>query len=207
MSKKRSALWCTLIVAFLFEVSNATAQDSKVTSVRQALLLIQGDGWDRVRKAWGPSGVERINASMPQAAERIANSSECDRLESVGLSEQRSSAPKVIIFYADCVNGKRFYIDERHLKQLNPSSVQSKTSRVPPDALVLECESRVKSQLNNPMTFTRRFGTTTVQRASTGNLVVQFDFTAKNGFGAELPSRARCVADDRGMQNAEVLKF
>ncbi|MBI5070381.1 MAG: hypothetical protein HZB56_19265 [Deltaproteobacteria bacterium] len=172
-----------------------------------AIDRITRDGYPDVYAAWGDGWVKRINALMPKAAKKASASSECDRVEYVGYSG-RSTPRKTIVLYVDCTNGKRFFLSETDIHgRATPESKQGKTSRYSDDALLRACEEGVKTKMTYPLTFRRRLTATSVYRAPGGNVSVDFVFDAKNKLGAELPYRARCVADDQGMHTAEVTNY
>jgi hypothetical protein len=106
------------------------------------------------------------------------------------------------------VNRKRFYIEDSDLK--SATAIQSQTAKMSGLAdsqATQSCENAIKAQLHNPLTFNRKFGTTSVYRApTTGNVVVQFTFEAKNNLGGVLPSEARCVLTGRGIEEASISK-
>lgn len=139
---------------------------------------------------------------MPKAAKKTAESSECDKVDMVSLSQNRSIPGKKIVLFVDCANSKRFYIDDSELMASSPiKSQEKKMSAITDSQATNLCELEIKKQLTNPLTFNRKFGTSSVYRApGTGNIVVEFIFEAKNNFGAQLPNRARCVIDDRGLE-------
>lgn len=169
-----------------------------------AVMLIEGEGWDRTRREWGAAGIRRINAAMPLAAERVARSPECDVVEMVGLSD-RSKPPSDIVLYLDCGNGKRFYVSDDELTSAAPAvSKNAQTAAISDTAAVRACEDSVKAQLNFPSTFDRDLLNTSVYRPDGGNIAVMFTFQAKNALGVELPQRARCVLDDQGIHPAEI---
>lgn len=64
---------------------------------------------------WGDSGVARISDIERRAAELVAKSGLCDRVEMVGLSEAYSRPPKSIVVYVDCANRKRSYVGSSEL--------------------------------------------------------------------------------------------
>ena len=169
-----------------------------------AVFLIEGEGWDKTRREWGSAGIKRINAAMPKAAEKVAQSSSCDYVELVGLSD-RGKPKQQAVFYVDCKNGQRFYVSEDDLKSdAGVVSKNAKTAAISDSTAIKACEDSVKSQLNFPSTFDRDLLNTSVYRAPTGNIAVQFTFQAKNALGAELPQRARCVIDDTGIEPAQI---
>ncbi|MEN3974781.1 hypothetical protein [Emcibacter sp. SYSU 3D8] len=170
-----------------------------------AAFLIEGGGWDRTREAWGAEWIRRINAAMPKAALKVARSDECDYVEMVGLSDSRSIPRQSFSFYADCRNGKRFYVTEDELKsEAAAVSNNAKTAAIGDTQAISACEDSVKMQLHYPSTLDRHMFSTSVYRAPQGNVAVDFDFDAKNGLGAELPHHARCIIDDRGIHPAEI---
>jgi hypothetical protein len=173
-----------------------------------AVSPITQKSYPKLFAAWGAGGVKRINDLMPRAAQKAAASAECDKVDLVGLSQSRSVPGKHIVFFVDCANSKRFYIEDSDLE--SSSAAQSQTSKMTAlsdTQATQSCEAAVKAQLHNPLTFDRKLGTTSVYRApTTGNVVVQFTFEAKNNIGALLPSKARCVLTDRGIEEASISK-
>jgi hypothetical protein len=173
-----------------------------------AVIPITQKSYPKLYAAWGAAGVKRINDLMPQAAQKAAASPECDKVDLVEISQNRSTPGKKIVFFVDCVNTKRFYIEDSELATAVPVQSQAaKMSSMSDSQAALNCESAIKAQLTNPLTFNRKMGTTSVYRApTTGNVVVQFTFEAKNNLGALLPSKAKCVITDRGIEEASISK-
>lgn len=169
-----------------------------------AVFLIEGDGWERTRREWGSTWIKRINEAMPKVAEKVAQSASCDYVDLVGLSDRGKPRQKAV-FYVDCRNGQRFYVNEDDLKSdEGVVSKNAKTAAISDGNAIRACEDSVRSQLNFPSTFDRDILNTSVYRAPTGNIAVQFTFQAKNALGAELPQRARCVIDDTGIEPAVI---
>lgn len=147
-------------------------------------FLIEGEGWDKTRRQWGASGVERINRSMPLALRKAAESQECDYAELAGLSD-RSVPRDKIVFYVDCRNGKRFFISEADIRSsATVVSKNAQTAAISDHAAIEGCERSVKGMLHFPLTFDRHILDTSVHRAEGGNTAVEFVFDAKNVFGA-----------------------
>lgn len=173
-----------------------------------AVIPITQKSYPKLYAAWGASGIRKINSLMLPAAEKVAASSECDKVDLVEISQSRSTPGGKIVFFVDCANGKRFYIEDSDLK--STTAVQSQTARMSglsDSQATQSCENAIKAQLHNPLTFSRHFGTTSVYRApTTGHVVVQFTFEAKNNLGGVLPSKARCVLTDRGIEEASISK-
>ena len=68
-----------------------------------------------------------------------------------------------------------------------------------PSADVKACVAELKSHMNRPLSFERKFGTTKVEPYAMYN--VSFEYTAKNGFGNVIPGRAECWVDDGEVKN------
>lgn len=67
---------------------------------------------------WGTSGLQKINYYLPKVAEFVAKQPECNKLENVDISD-KSIPNKKYIFFADCENGQRYYIDASNLPNHN----------------------------------------------------------------------------------------
>lgn len=173
-----------------------------------AVMPITQKSYPKLYAAWGAAGVKRINELMPKAAQKAAASPDCDKVDLVEISQNRSTPGKKIVFFVDCVNTKRFYIEDTELTAAGPAQSQAaKMSALSDSQATQSCESAIKGQLTNPLTFNRKMGTTSVYRApTTANVVVQFTFEAKNNLGALLPSKARCVITDSGIEEASITK-
>lgn len=155
---------------------------------------------------WGAEGVKKIDRLRKDAAVFAAKSTECDKVETSELSEQRSSPPSQIVVFVDCSNGKRFYLSDADLRTAGqPASQESKMKSLTNEAAMEQCQSRVRSGLAFPSTMSVKWSGSNVYRApTTGNVVATFNFDAKNALGNELPYQARCVFDDRGMHPPEI---
>ena len=195
----------TIAAALAIIVSPALA-NPKIAP--HAVMPITQKSYPKLYAAWGAAGVKRINELMPKAAQKAAASAECDKVDLVEISQNRSTPGKKIVFFVDCANTKRFYIEDTELSTAGPAQSQAaKMSALSDSQATQNCESAIKAQLTNPLTFNRKMGTTSVYRApTTANVVVQFTFEAKNNLGALLPSKAKCVITDRGIEEASITK-
>jgi len=63
-----------------------------------------------------------------------------------------------------------------------------------PSADVKACIAELKGNLNRPLSFERKFGTTEFDQYSLYS--VRFEYTAKNGLGNVVPGRAECWMKD-----------
>lgn len=196
-----SLLLVLVVVPFI-----AAAANPKISE--HAVYPITKKGYPKLYAEWGAAKIKEVNSLMPIAAEKVASSAECNKVDLVELSGQRSSPRGDIVFFVDCENGKRFYVSKAELKSASAlQSQDKKMSRISNQQVTEACEKAIKTQLTNPMTFDKKFGTNSVYRApTTGNIAVEFTFEAKNNLGGVLPHKARCVFDDKGLQDAIISK-
>lgn len=200
----RTVLLCGPFILLLCASAQAVA-NPKID--KHAVSPYTQKGYPKLYQQWGEKGIKEINAMLPLAAQKAAASPECDKVEIVELSGNRSVPGKNAVFFADCKNGKRFYISQSDLKSDKPArSKQSKTAGLKESEATIACENSVKARLTNPGTFQRKMLTTSFYRAPTGNVAVEFAFVAKSDFGAELPSKARCIFTDLGLESTEITK-
>lgn len=143
-------------------------------------------------RAWGEAGVRTIESLRRRAATAAAANAQCDQVSSVELADQRSHAPSHPVVFADCVNETRFYIDDAALKAGIKSEADHE-AEVSDMAFYTQCEARVRGMTRFPSTFDAKLFSKGVVKTDAGDYGVGFDFTVKNGFGAELPYHAQCV--------------
>ena len=80
-----------------------------------ALSTYTRDQYPKTYAIWGDSGVARISEFERMAADLVARSGHCYKVDLVGLSEKYSRPPRDIVVYVDCSNRKRAYVGEREL--------------------------------------------------------------------------------------------
>lgn len=141
---------------------------------------------------WGKTWIDDINRMMPLAVQRVASNPSCDSPEIADLSDNRSTPQQEAIFYIDCTNGQRFYISQNELNDTNEIVAESDVLIGEPTQYIKPCQDMVKAQLNYPSAFDENMGTK-AYKGTSGNIVVEMPFTAKNALGNELPQAARCV--------------
>lgn len=166
-----------------------------------AVLPITRESYPRTYAAWGDEGVRRINELMQPAAEIVASSPGCDRLESLVLSEQRSAPPDNIVFFADCANGVRFFITEEEVLAGRQSISQNDKSKwLDEQQLVEICREAINARVGGSC----RFGPADVYRAVAGRTVITLDFSS----GAEsngTARRAKCYFDGLSLTAVDFL--
>ncbi len=162
------------------------------------------DQFPKAFKSWGEEGIKRIQKLRENAARTVASNPKCDAVEISDLSENRSNIPTNSVVFVDCRNGERFYLSEADIGSA-PSSEQELGARFSRQELVERCTEEVKSKLNLPSTFDQAlFSVSDRQGVGTGNRVIEFDFSAKNAFGIELPASARCIMTTQGVFEVSV---
>lgn len=152
----------------------------------------------KIYNAWGEKWINDINAMMPQAVNSVANNPKCDEPVDIGLSMERSKPKENAVFFVDCKNQQRFYVEK---SQLNDGANITSESEQLQDAVkyIPECEKAVKATLNHPETFDKKTLSTQARKADvTGNVVITMPFTAKNSLGAELEQVATCTVNTQG---------
>ncbi|MGB3810822.1 MAG: hypothetical protein WA943_12060 [Parvibaculum sp.] len=166
------------------------------------------DQYPKTFEKWGTAGVRKIDKVRAAAAKKAAASRECDKVEYAELSDARSTPKKRIVVFVDCTNGKRFYISDSEVAIPGDAPVQSEETkmRALPDRVAIErCETALKASLKFPSSYNAVWGGKGVYRApTTGKVVATIDFTAKNGFGNEIPQRAQCFFSSAGMTGPEL---
>ena len=181
------------------------AQNPEDKIADRAISPITKKSYPKTYAKWGAANIKKINGLLKPAALIAAKSSSCDTVDIIDLSNNRSKPPNRIVFYADCVNGERFYISEADIKNDKPAiSKQNTTKNISDIDATNACKEEVKAILQFPSSFDRKAFTTAVYRAPAGNIAITFDFDAKNGMGLVLPQKARCVIDDRGINPPEI---
>jgi len=73
-----------------------------------------------------------------------------------------------------------------------------------PSQYIRPCRDMIKTQLSYPSTFDESFGSVSAFKGTSGNMVVEIEFTAKNAIGVELPQSARCVFGTNGENEAVI---
>ncbi|WP_156496274.1 hypothetical protein [Eikenella sp. NML03-A-027] len=184
--------------------SSTVSPESKIAAGILDFKYTQKD-YPKLYQRWGKAGVAKINELLPQAALLVANESTCDRVEIVEVSDSKSKPRSQIVFFADCANGKRFYVSEADIKgQASVTAVQDK--QVDEAAAINLCDAAIKRQLANPSTFSGHILDTGTSIGATGNIVVTRGFTAKNNAGMEIEYRARCVITDTDVEVSMAMK-
>lgn len=166
-----------------------------------AVMPITQEQWPKTFAAWGENGVKRISILMQPAAEIAASSPECDTLELLGFSDKRSSAPDIIVFYADCANGKRFFVTEEDVLTKRKVVTQGQKYKWLGDQQLIEISQKaVKARLGRPCSFSSAM----VYRAAVGRTVVTVQSCTVNDAGANITIAAKCYFDALSLTEGEM---
>ncbi|PKH12600.1 hypothetical protein BI292_06210 [Pseudomonas sp. 43NM1] len=188
---------------FLFSAFFLVAQVNAAAPISDhALTNYTKDGYRKTFERWGDAGVERIKKLERLAVSKAAESPSCDSVDYAGLSDQRSSPPNNIVVFVDCKNSQRFYLSEDDIgsdavTQSSKAVTESNAGELCRE-LVLQ-NSKFPSSVNFSALNSSAFSNKT-----TGNTVSQLEFEAKNGLGAVLPYKARCVFTEVGAPEIEI---
>jgi hypothetical protein len=149
--------------------------------------------YPKLYKKWGEKAVEEMNGYLPRIAEHVARENSCDAVESVDISDARSNPKaKQMVFFADCRNGKRFFVSTDDLNSDRKSTAEQ-DKEIDNSAVISQCDAAIKAQLNHPGTFDPHLLDTATGVNPNGNILVTRGFTAKNGLGMQIDYRAYCV--------------
>lgn len=102
-------------------------------------------------EVWGADGVDKINNLAPKAAELIATTRLCNKVDMVMLSEARSKPGKRIVFYVICANKERFFVDEFDIAANAipmSESKKDKSTEAKKNLILSMCESAIKNSLD-----------------------------------------------------------
>lgn len=211
-----ASLFIPLIISCSSESQDVEAVTPSVTSVEVADTPIRSVNIDYSHVAyqiteqdypgtyakWGKKWIDDINSMMPLVVERIASNPKCDAPEIADLSDNRSSLKQEAVFYVDCKNGERFYVSQNELSEVTKIKAESEMLSGEPSQYIQPCREMIKPQLSYPSTFDESLGGVSAFKGTSGNIVVEIDFTAKNAIGTELPQSARCVFGTNGENEA-----
>lgn len=155
-------------------------------------------------KRWGSAGVARINRLRIDAAEKVAKSGKCDRVESADLDDRRSASKREPIVYVDCSDQRRFILTAADLHRPIMSETEKGSRWGRQDAIDV-CTSALQRRLNVPASLSRDLlGTSAFQTETTGRWVVDFTFHARTGLGIKVPAAAHCVLKTDGRPEVTV---
>lgn len=125
-----SFIWLILVLVLSFPRSNepvptpvqavpaqnAPAIPAQSTATKQidiaenAFEVYTKEAYPKMYANYGDAGLKAFTAHDANAGFMVAGLPECDRVEIVGYSEQRSRYPEQLVSFVDCSNNRRFYV-------------------------------------------------------------------------------------------------
>lgn len=135
--------------------------------------------------------MDAVQRYREAAAKMVLDSGKCQKVQLSELSTK--STPEHLLFFIDCANHERVYLDEFDIDQHGTVLTQNERAWNEQDALS-SCEDSIRRSAKFPSkvdihAFT---GTSIYKAPTTGNVVVTVEFDAMNGFGNQLPYTAKC---------------
>lgn len=184
-----------------------TAETTKLAPIDPGVFrpYTREGGWNKTIDSWGSAGIKRVQALREEAARTAAANPKCDAVELSEISGSRSRPPTRPVVYVDCKNGERFYLSESDVGSALTSEID-KGKRFSSAELITRCTEEVRAQLSLPSTFDQSMFSVSDRQGTTGNRVVEFNFTAKNRLGLELPASARCIMTTQGQFEVTVIE-
>ena len=155
----------------------------------------------------GKQAFERANSLIKPAALKALENPNCDRVDTVSFSEK--STQRSIRYFVDCQNGQRVLLSEADLEDTGPVLTEFEKAKSISDSQAIQmCLTKIKQRLNFPSTFESSwYNKGTYRSQSNSTVTVTIDFSAKNGFGLELPASAKCVVSQNGLSDEDVAIF
>lgn len=146
---------------------------------------------------WGKNWIDDINAMMPKVVAKIDGNPGCDKPIAVDLSDSRSDTQKEAVFYVDCQNNERFYVNQNDLKSKKLIKAESQILQGDPSDYIARCESMLKSKLGNPKVF-EVFAGAKASKVSSGNIAVEIIFKSTDELDRSWNRAAVCIFQTNG---------
>lgn len=137
--------------------------------------------------------ISRINTLRKTGAKAAIDSGKCDTVNASEINFERSKKDNIVIFI-DCDNKNRIYISENDIKFKEPLNTEKEKAWNEQDAMNA-CISNIKANSNNPETVDIHSwgGVEHFTAETSGNVVVNMEFEAKNDFNMSITYIAHCV--------------
>jgi hypothetical protein len=138
------------------------------------------------------SRLQEIEKYRRKAAEMALDSGKCDCVEVVELSDSKSTLNH-LVFWVDCRNHERIYLNEDQIDKGSRVLTQTEKSWTEKEA-VAACRAAIKARslIPNMVDFHEILGTSFQKAPTTGNAIVKMDFEASNALGVKIPYTAIC---------------
>lgn len=152
------------------------------------------DQYPRIFDTWGKDWVQKISEVEHAAARKIANdNNDCDVVDYVGLSENKSVVKQKIVVFVDCRNGERYFVSDSDIKDTQKISSQSEKA-ISLNTAFKQCQVLVKNSAKYPSSLNFSIlNTQGFQAQTTGNVVVTMQFDAQNDLKQMVTQKAKCI--------------
>lgn len=98
---------------------NSAVKDSKpkktIDIADGAFTVYTKESFPKLYAKYGEAGLKAITQHDASAAFMVAELPECDRVEYVGYSEERTLYPSHLATFVDCANNNRFYVENMQI--------------------------------------------------------------------------------------------
>lgn len=203
-------LTATALLAAVLIISglNPPPKTKVAVVLPDAINTLTRDNNPKLFKQWGQPGFDRINTLMPLAAAQVARAPDCDALYYIDLSA-KSTPNGPITFFADCKNGKRFFVNEADIAAGTAAQSDAENAANTSDSVALAtCHNAIKAQIKNPKSLKPSTTGVDIHRPASGNIIVLAKFKSRNEIGIEVPQTARCDLNSQGqIQSAPVISI
>lgn len=179
------------------EANNTAAEEEPPADKNIAYEITEKDH-AKTYARWGKEWVDSINTMMPLAVDKVASNEKCDSPSKVDLSDTRSTVKKEVVFYVDCENDERFYVNQAEILDPTPLVAESDALNEDEGAYTLACVELSKTKVEYPSSFKPIKPDVLAFKGSSGNMIVEVPFTTLNSYGADLPMLARCIFSTTG---------
>ena len=147
--------------------------------------------------------LKEIEIMRRRAAEMAIDSGKCDYVETVEISDSKSSLRDVRLF-VDCTNQQRFYLSENEIKNSSPARAESEKAWST-DSARTACRELIKDNATIPSSVDIHvFGSDVYRSQADGRVVITFNFDAKNEYGAEVGYVANCYFEPQRAGTIEI---
>lgn len=159
---------------------------------KYALTPYTKEGFPKTFAKYG-SRMQEIEKFRKQAAQLAANSGRCYLVEASELSTTKSSLNN-LVFFVDCKNGQRFYMNENDIKHKKKAVSQAEKAWGRAEAIDM-CRKMILNEVAHPETADIHTIAGSIYQLAdvTKNAIVYIDFEAKNSFGVEDAYTAKCI--------------
>lgn len=122
-----------------------TVQETVKQDYSHIVVPFNQESAPKLYEQWGEKWINDINDMMPKAINSVAQNPQCDEPVDIGLSTERSTTKENAVFYVDCKNKERFYVDQSQIDNGAKSELVNKSEE---PALTASQKNAVRSAEN-----------------------------------------------------------